>query len=147
MTVKHIFGGLLVAILASIAWRFGALQGMQDWLHPSPAPQANIQFDKLEPPRAGINLDSPPSNQGTRLVGGMRKCKRGNDVIYTDGDCPAGSKEVNIKGGSVTVVPGQAAATKTTDSQARPSNVRTLLTDPQKDAELRDRMMDKVINR
>ncbi|HEY4374408.1 MAG TPA: hypothetical protein VGN52_20975 [Burkholderiales bacterium] len=36
---------------------------------------------------------------------GVRKCKRGAEVLYTSGDCPAGSSEQSIERGAVNVLP------------------------------------------
>lgn len=83
-----------------------------------------------------------------RVAGGPRKCRRGGEVLYTDGACPPGSREMTLGGGSVTVMPSAAPAAKLKAPAASLPHVRDLLLgDPARDAELRDKRMDAIINR
>lgn len=152
MTIKHIFWGLLFMVLASIGWRYKNAEAVQNFLHPQPTQVADIQFDKMEPPSAGPapgpGESMKPVSQAApvaRKVGGMRKCKKGREVIYTDGDCPTGSKELGMNGGSLTVVQSPSDTATPEKDTPRP-NVRNLLVDPEKDAELRNKRMDRIVN-
>lgn len=147
MTIKHIFWGFIIALLAAIAWRYKDAEAVQQWLHPQSATPVEIKFDNDAPPSAG---PAPQAGESTitpmrKAAAGPHKCKKGNQVIYTDGDCPVGSKEQSI-GGTVTVVPGQhVAAPVGSGNGASRANIRDILLDP-KDANLSDKRMDRVIN-
>lgn len=52
---------------------------------------------------------APGANASARP--GLRKCLQGGQVSYTNGDCPAGSREQAVTGGTVTVMPGQSTFT------------------------------------
>lgn len=149
MSIKIYFWGLIIAVLAAIGWRTLHTEAAQQWLHPQTTPPLVINFDNQEPPSAG-----PPLRPGESAItpmpkaaSGMHKCRKGNQVTYTDGDCPVGSKEQTV-GGTVTVVPGQATTSSAhTSSTDKPhANVRDILLDP-RDADLRDKRMDQIINR
>jgi hypothetical protein len=83
-----------------------------------------------------------PARQATSV----RKCVAGAQVLYSDGACPAGSRETTTGGGTVTVLPalrvqpGGGAASKPLP------NVRDLLVDPQA-ADLKDKRMEEVIGK
>ena len=149
MSIKIYFWGLIIAVLAAVGWRTLHTDAAQQWLHPQSTQPVVINFDNQEPPSAG-----PPLRPGESAITpmpkaatGMHKCRKGNQVTYTDGDCPAGSKEQAV-GGTVTVVPGQAVTpTSSSGSADKPrANVRDILLDP-RDADLRDKRMDQIINR
>ncbi|HEX5312697.1 hypothetical protein [Aquabacterium sp.] len=151
MTVKHIFWGLLLMVLASMGWRYKNADAVQNLVNPPPSPAAAIEFDNMPPPSAG---PAPATGESlaprppvvTRVAGAMRKCKKGREITYTDGDCPAGSKEFGVQGGSVTVVPSPSATAAPEKDGAPRANVRNLLVDPEKDAELRNKRMDRIVN-
>ena len=149
MSIKIYFWGLIIAVLAAIGWRTLHTEAAQQWLHPQTTQPLVINFDNQEPPSAG-----PPPQAGESTItpmpkaaSGLRKCRKGNQVTYTDGDCPAGSKEQTV-GGTVTVVPGQTVtqSSHTSGTDKLHANVRDILLDP-RDANLRDKRMDQIINR
>lgn len=149
MSIKTYFWGLAIALLAALGWRTLHTEAAQQWLHPQTSKPIVINFDNQEAPSAG-----PPLRPGESAItpmpkaaSGLRKCKKGGQVIYTDGECPAGSKEQAV-GGTVTVVPGQAATQPANASNGdKPrANVRDILLDP-RDADLREKRMDQIINR
>lgn len=149
MSIKIYFWGLAIALLAAVGWRYMHTEAAQQWLHPQVTKPVVINFDNQSapsagpPPQAGESMTTPMP----KAASGLRKCRKGSQVIYTDGECPAGSKEQTV-GGTVTVVPGQAP----TQPAPNPSgttprgNVRDILLDP-RDADLRDKRMDQIINR
>jgi hypothetical protein len=74
-------------------------------------------------------------------AGGLRKCRSGANVLYTNSVCPAGSRE-EVVAGSLTVVPGQPVASE----PARPPNVLRSLSGPGLD-DLRKKHIEQVIER
>ncbi len=146
MTIKHVFWGFVIALVAAIGWRYKDADAVQQWIHPQSSKPVGIRFDNGQPPGAG---PAPLGGEARitpmpKAATGPHKCKKGNQVIYTDGDCPAGSKEQTI-GGTVTVVPGQRVSTPLgATTGASRANVRDILLDP-KDADLQGKRMDRII--
>lgn len=91
--------GLL--ILVALGWRYrDALSGTNagDSTRPAASSPA-FKFDN------GTNRDVT----GTTVVvpkaaAGPRRCQRGDSVIYTDGTCPPGTKEIALAKGTLNVV-------------------------------------------
>ena len=77
----------LLAIVATVVW------GLRD----------------TEPVRRLMHLDVglPAINTGNDTQPALRKCKKDHKVLYTNGPCPAGSKELPMDGDNVTVLPKQ----------------------------------------
>lgn len=146
MTIKHVFWGFVIALVAAVGWRYKDADAVQQWIHPQSSKSIEIRFDNDQPPGAG---PAPLAGEARitpmpKAATGPHKCKKGNQVIYTDGDCPAGSKEQTI-GGTVTVVPGQRVSTPLgATTGASRANVRDILLDP-KDADLQGKRMDRII--
>lgn len=69
---------------------------------PAPVPGADIArpFNE-QPPLVERVLPRPALVAPTR----MRKCLRGGEVLYTDGNCPSGSVEKSVERGSLNVLP------------------------------------------
>jgi hypothetical protein len=88
--------GLALLALALALWLGRDLPAVQQAL-PSPLRQALREGPAPLPPQAGAHT-SP------------RKCRQGERVIYTDGDCPAGTHEQALAGGTVSVLPAAPAA-------------------------------------
>jgi hypothetical protein len=80
-----------------------------------------------------------------------RKCKTATAVIYTDGACPAGSREMALEGGTVTVVPAQAPpAAAAAEAPAAPASARSLLKElsgPQDSAAIKAKMIEQAMQR
>jgi hypothetical protein len=146
MTIKHVFWGFVIALVSAIGWRYKDADAVQQWIHPQSSKPVEIRFDNDQPPGAG---PAPLAGEARitpmpKAATGPHKCKKGNQDIYTDGDCPAGSKEQTI-GGTVTVVPGQRVSTPLgATTGASRANVRDILLDP-KDADLQGKRMDRII--
>lgn len=146
MTIKHVFWGFVIALVAAVGWRYKDADAVQQWIHPQSSKPVEIRFDNDHPPGAGPAplAGEAPITPMPKAATGPHKCKKGNQVIYTDGDCPAGSKEQTI-GGTVTVVPGQRVSTPLgATTGASRANVRDILLDP-KDADLQGKRMDRII--
>ncbi len=77
---------------------------------------------------------------------GLRKCQAAGRVLYTNGSCPAGSREQGVEGGTVSVVAAPRMAPAPAAAASRLPNVRDLL---QGDAgvDIKERRMEEVIGR
>jgi hypothetical protein len=104
---KYGLVGVAVAFLLLSAWRWRD----SGWLAPligrnAPAPRA-IVFDN------GTVRAQPASEAASGQVvalpvpGGMRKCVRRGEVVYTDRTCPPGMKEADIDTSRFNQVPGR----------------------------------------
>lgn len=114
MLLKRIFLGFLVLLALAAAWRWRHSEFMRGLSGGAPAkPPAAFKFDNGSVRDATAASSPAPVAAITDVpIGGVRKCKKGKEVVYTDGDCPKGTQEHAIKQGTVTVVPAQAAAPK-----------------------------------
>jgi hypothetical protein len=75
---------------------------------------------------------TPSTSSQSASPAGLRKCKRGSEVLYTNDKCPAGSQEDLVKGGSLSVLPAApVVAAPVTDAASEPS--------------MKDKRMDKII--
>jgi len=90
MSLKFIVATLLLLALAGAAWLFRGEEPLKRYV-----PR---QWQGAPPASA---TSAPPAP-----APGLRKCRQGGKVLYTSDDCPKGSAEQAISGGSVTVVPG-----------------------------------------
>ena len=147
MRIKTITKGMAALMVLSVGWKYKDALLMQEWLAPNRA-QARpaIKFDNDGPGNATVSntLQQPTARKG---LGGVRKCRRGETVIYTDGDCPAGSREFAVTGGAVTVVPGQSPLNAPALPSGRLPHAREVLQPDEGNARLRDQAMERVISR
>ena len=107
-----LIAGLL--LIVALGWRYRnvALAPGAGYSTRGAASSAVFKFDN------GTNRDLTGTTRVVpRAAAGPRRCQRGESVIYTDGDCPPGTKEAALGKGTVNVVkmprpapPPQAAA-------------------------------------
>lgn len=86
---------------------------------------------------------APPSPKAA----GLRKCRRGAEVTYTNEACPPGSQEQAVKEGSVSVLPAPpkpATAVAASGPGGLP-HVRDVLAPPSNEPSMKDKQMDKII--
>lgn len=132
MILRLLTVALVLIVGLPMGWRLLQSPQWRDWLNPPAPVKKAFQFDNgtvREPP-------APASGPAIDVSPGLRKCRQGERVVYTDGPCPAGSKPVTL-GGTVNVVPGtrpaEAAAPGPGASQPpgarRPPHVRDLMHD------------------
>lgn len=88
---------------------------------------------------------SKPSPQATS-GGGVRKCVVKGEVLYTNGDCPAGSREQAVSGGTVNVLAAPNAGARAASGPQRPPHVRDLLVKPD-EINLKDKRMEEIIGK
>lgn len=99
MYFRTFFGLLLVGALASAGWYFRDDPDLRRWLN---LPRHAAPTLPTGGAPAGSASTAPPA--------GLHKCRSGAKIDYTNLPCPPGSVEEPIKGGAVTVLPGQAGA-------------------------------------
>jgi len=99
MFFKVFIGLLIVGALASAGWYFRDDPDLRRFL--------NLRQSAPSLPVGGAAPSGPAS---AAPPPGLHKCRTGANVEYSNVPCPPGSVEQPIKGGAVTVMPGQAPA-------------------------------------
>lgn len=147
MRIKTIAKGMAALMVLSVGWKYKDAALVQEWLASSRA-QARpaIQFDNDTPGEAPVSSALEQTARKRGLVG-VRKCRQGETVVYTDGDCPAGSREFAVTGGVVTVVPAQSTLTVPASPSGRLPHARDVLLPDDGNARLHDKAMERVISR
>ncbi len=145
MTLRVLSWVMLAAIVAAVGWRYRDADWVRGWARSGPAEPVRIHFDN------GTVREYLPAStpDAAPLAGpaGVRKCRRGSEISYVSGTCPAGSKEQPIAGGTVSVVPG-AGAPKPPPAVAAGPRRSTLYDalDPSGEPNLRERAMERAID-
>lgn len=93
---------VVLLLLAASAWRYRDAPFWREWVgsaRPAPGSPARIEFEN------GSNRDATGVTRVVpRQAAGPRKCRQGERVVYTDGACPPGTKEIEIAQGTLNVV-------------------------------------------
>ena len=107
MSLKNISIGAAVLLMASIGWRYRNAPVITAWLSPDQPAAARIEFDNGTVRDYSAASQPSQGNDSRNLgPGGVRKCKKGAEIIYTNEACPHGAKEHQMTGGTISVVPG-----------------------------------------
>lgn len=137
MLIKSVFGLALVLILAAVGWRHaGQSSNRTPAAAVLPIPAA-ISFDGNASPTAPAARGPAVEEQAAGTVRGVRKCKKGATVIYTDQTCPKGMQDLRVVERELTVLPSTPLP-KTVKSPLQPDSAQ--------EPSIRARQMDRVIN-
>jgi len=138
MTLQRLILVVLALLLLALGWRHRESVARFLGAPPAaavPAPSAAMDGDALPASAA-----SAPPVARARPAGGVRKCRKsGGELVYTDGDCPSGSREQALTGGAVSVVSPVEAGMK----PAAPAR------DPRAPAgaqEMREQMVERAVH-
>ncbi len=147
MSIQKIVLVIGLSVVAAAGWRFGQSATFQRWIAADAPPPPAFRFDNGSARVPEADPEEAPAS-AARLASSLHKCIRGSQVVYTDGNCPPGTKEQDITRGTVTVVPGQAPvkATATTETEPRRKNIRDVLVPPE-ETSLKDKRMEQVIGK
>jgi len=130
MSIKTVFGFALLLLLGLIGWSLRDSEAVRRITHPREVRPPNIVFDN------GTVRQSPIASDAAavpiRAPGGVRKCQRGDKIIYTDRTCPEGMQEQAIAKGSVTVL--AAPPVKREAAKAAP------------EMDLKERRIERIVN-
>ena len=113
---------LLAAGLAAWAWWSRGQPALREWL-----PAAAVAM-----PKPGA---APP-----------RKCRRGAELLYTNGECPRGSREEALDGGSVSVLPAAPAVVPAPAAASAQTPLRRLAGDGVP-SDAPERLVEKALQR
>jgi hypothetical protein len=137
MWIKTVFGLALFLILAAVGWRYmGPDPNRKPAIAVSPLPAA-ISFEGA-PSETAVQPRAPPvEEQAAGTVRGVRKCKKGSTVIYTDQICPKGMQDLRVVERQLTVLPSTPVP-KVVKSPLQP--------DGPQERSIRAKQMERVIN-
>jgi hypothetical protein len=136
MTMKWLVGLVVGCLLAGWGWFHFVGAGLPgaDW--PGVTTLKNLP---------GVSPATSRTAPAANAAGRARKCLVKGEVLYTNGECPTGSHEQPVSGGTVSVMPA-GPTTASGQSPHRPSHVRELLVKPD-EVSLKDRRMEEVIGK
>jgi hypothetical protein len=140
MLIKTVFGLALFLILAAVGWRYMGPDPSRKPAVVTTLPAA-ITFEGS--PTASTSLPSGPAveEQAAGTVRGVRKCKKGGSVIYTDQPCPKGMQDLRVVERELTVLPSTPVP-KAVKSPLQPDSPGGGNAEPS----IRAKQMERVIN-
>jgi hypothetical protein len=145
MSARILFITAALLIALSVAW--GKRQSIQTLFAPPPPSPKPIQFDNGTVREFAPSSSASSSSDRSQIAsGGLRKCFKGQQISYTNMECPPGSTEKPVAGPPVNILPAQASAKSDearAQDKAKPSLRGALELD--RDVNLKDRMMERVI--
>ncbi|MBL8328452.1 MAG: hypothetical protein JNJ71_06340 [Rubrivivax sp.] len=147
MWVRILVVAMALIVGLPLAWRLIQSPEVQAWWSPVAAEPSRFRFDNgsvRQPP-------APASGPLVDVSPGLKKCRQGERVIYTDAVCPPGTQPVLMAGGTVNVVkgskvepaPAPGSASGAAAGKGRPPHVRDLLNDGS--PSLREQHMERVM--
>lgn len=132
MSLKSLSWILLLAALGLGAW----------WAHDHPA-----VLERLPPAlRQALAVPPLPAIAPAAATKALRKCTGAGAPIYTDGDCPAGTRAEGVTGGTVSVLPAVRPAATAEPAASAQSPLRKLA-GPDDSAAQRERVLDQALHR
>ena len=148
MTLKTILIATIVAILFATAWRFKDSEAIRGLVYTGQERVKKIEFDN-----GTVRSYFPASALGStgiskgQAISGVRKCKRGEQIIYTDDVCPPGSKDQAIVNGIINVLPAAIARDQSPINSSDPTNSMWKGINSNADLQrLRDKAEERAIN-
>jgi hypothetical protein len=137
MWIKTVFGLAVFLILAAVGWRYaGPDPNRKPAAVTSPLP-AVISFEGSPSETAAPPRAPPVEEQAAGTVRGVRKCKKGSSVIYTDQICPKGMQDLRVVERELTVLPSTPVP-KVVKSPLQP--------DGPQEPSIRAKHMERVLN-
>jgi len=141
MGMKWLAWLLLASLLAVLAWLYRVPLGLASGPSVADLPGAAAVGRLLESPTTPAMPSASPAPKS-----GVRKCIVKGEVLYTNGDCPAGSREQAVSGGTVNVLAAPNASTSAASGPQRPPHVRDLLLKPDA-VNIKDKRMEEIIGK
>ena len=147
MLIKSVFALAFLLILTAIGWRYAGSDSdrraalaaaLPSVARPEGRPEVKtdgngVTSSAVSPTASRSEVDA----QAPGTLRGVRKCKKGASVIYTDQACPKGMQDLRVVERELTVLPGNPA----------PKSVKSpLQPEPTNEPSLRGRQMERVIN-
>ena len=132
--------GLVVAatLLAAAALAWQKREQLQAWAGQAPT------LATLVPTSSEPSAGARPGADGAKpRPGGLRKCVKGQQVAYTNVECPPGYQDQAVTAAPVNVLPATPVS-KPVASSSAPSALHQAL-DITRDDKLRDKLMERAV--
>jgi hypothetical protein len=131
-------------LLAALGLAWQKREQLQTWLRAAPAlstsaPSLSDPLVATRPEAEGATSTSARSRPG-----GLRKCVKGQQVSYTNVECPPGHQELTVTTAPVNVLPATPVS-KPAESSSGPSALHKAL-DLTRDDTLRERVIERAVN-
>lgn len=133
MSIRGLIALMLLLAALGLGWQ--QRERLQAWAASAALPAApSLSFNEPQP--------TPKASSKFR-AGELRKCINGQQVSYSNVECPPGAREQAVTGGAVTVVPGTPVA-KPAAASSGPSALHKAL-DITRDDTLHEKIMERQI--
>lgn len=133
MSIRGLVAVLFLLAAIGLGWQ--QRQRLQAWAGSATLPAApSLSFNEPQP--------TPKASSKFR-AGELRKCVKGQQVSYSNVECPLGAKELAVTAGAVTVVPSTPAP-KSAAASSGPSALHKAL-DITRDDTLHEKIMERQI--
>ena len=144
MSIRGLIIALLFLSALGLAWQ--KREPLRAWLGSVPVPSVPVSIsDQPATSSADPSTPASPAKPSAKYrAGELRKCINGQQVAYTNVECPPGFKEQAVAAAAVTVVPGTPVA-KPEAAASGPSALHKAL-DISRDDTLHDKMIQRAID-
>lgn len=136
MSIRGLVIALLLVGALGLAWQ--QREPLQAWLGTSAAKVQSL---------AEASTDSRPAAGASgpkARPGGLRKCVKGQEISYTNAECPPGYRDLAVTAGSVTVLPATPVP-KPAEASSGPSSLHKALGITRDDT-LKEKAIDRAID-
>lgn len=141
MSIRGLIIALLLSAALGLAWHQRA--PLQAWAGSASLPSVP-SLGGNEPPRLTADATAPKGASKFRS-GDLRKCVNGQQVAYSNVECPPGSKEQAVTAAAVTVLPATPVSKPSVPSSA-PAALRTALDVEHRGDTLTDKAIERAVN-
>lgn len=133
MSIRGLVIALLLVGALGLAWQ--QREPLQAWLGASAAKVQSL---------ADASSSATPAGDAKARPGGLRKCVKGQEISYTNAECPPGYRDLPVTAGSVTVLPATPVA-KPAAASSGPSALHKAL-DITRDDTLKEKVVERAID-
>lgn len=146
MSLRGLFIATMLTAALGLAWQ--KREPLRAWLGSVAVPSVPVSISEHPVPLLNPANPPTPSTAGKPAAefrsGELRKCVNGQQVAYTNVECPPGFKAQAVAAAAVTVVPGTPVA-KPQAAASGPSALHKAL-DISRDDTLHDKMIQRAID-
>lgn len=143
MSIRGLILALFFLSALGLAWQ--QREQLRAWLGSVSVPSVPMSISDQPAPAAMPSTSAAPGTSAAKFrAGELRKCVNGQQVAYTNVECPPGFKAQAVAAAAVTVVPGTPVA-KPDAAASGPSALHKAL-DISRDDTLHDKMIQRAID-
>jgi hypothetical protein len=135
MSIRGLVIALLLVGALGLAWQ--QREPLQAWLGTSAS--------KVQSVAEAATSSSPAGDAAKARPGGLRKCVKGQEISYTNAECPPGYRDLAVTAGSVTVLPATPVP-KPEEASSGPSALHKAL-GVTRDDTLKDKIIERAVEK